>query len=872
MTTVSLVPDIDLPVPVGVLLMALEGVFLLVLQFDKRHISNFAARKLCHAGTGLLMLCLNSKYIINRLFIYALVVVSLTMTWELTPKLPNWRFGIYGDVGITIYLLVVGLWYYVQLPIVVLAPVFFADPAGAVVGRWATRNVPEFNPPWVGSKTVLGSAAVLIVAFFTLHSPARVLPRLLVAVIAAMVEAIGGKYDNLCITAVVLTAWWAKLDKGDPPPRGTERAAAPEYLCVAATDGSGSAMARHGRRSLSSRVCRRKKWGIGAKAAITGLDYNDVPAHVLYEDKLCIIQANVCGIRQRLPLLQGRARSADASVIVACETKIDGTVEAGSLAIKGYTLISRKDRSAHGGGILVWAKTSLNATEIDTADVAEASWILVATVIGNVCICCCYRPPGSTAVDAYLPRSLGKVTIFDPIVTLLVGDFNRHDLDSLYTSTRSLGLKQLIREPTHVRGGTLDMVFTNSDGGCVMTSVDPIEARISDHVCITTTIPLLLSTNSSKATRRGWDFRHADWKGFRAYVHRKLRRRLLSGGCPDRAVSHLESVLHSGMEIFIKAVDIPTGCNSVPWWDNACTDAVASLVRDPTADSRRVALGLIEAKRHEYCDMVREKLTEGRLSCKQFHRLAKELSLSTKAKSCSIPPLELADGVLTTDDSAKAEALAQHFQSKMVLPDSDGPFDAGPRVPDSASTTSLLVDPCDVMSILKRLNVSKAAGPSRIGPRVFRELASILAPPLASLYNNIFRRCQWPRSWKISNICPIYKRKSRRDVRNYRPIALLEIPSRIFERIVSQKLVTHALKNNVIAPDQAAFLPGRGTGDVMWEFVSDAISAMNSRQTWHVLQTDIAGAFDRVDRALLLRRLENAGIRGRLCNLLQNSI
>ncbi|KAF4745431.1 hypothetical protein FOZ62_021348, partial [Perkinsus olseni] len=610
--------------------------------------------------------------------------------------------------------------------------------------------------------------------------------------------------------------------------------------------------------------------GIGAKAAITGLDYNDVPAHVLYEDKLCIIQANVCGIRQRLPLLQGRAQSADASVIVACETKIDGTVEAGSLAIKGYTLISRKDRSAHGGGILVWAKTSLNATEIDTADVAEASWILVATVMGNVCICCCYRPPGSTAVDAYLPRSLGKVTIFDPIVTLLVGDFNRHDLDSLYTSTRSLGLKQLIREPTHVRGGVLDMVFTNSDGGCVMTSVDPIEARISDHVCITTTIPLLLSTNSSKATRRGWDFRHADWKGFRAYVHRKLRRRLLSGGCPDRAVSHLESVLHSGMEIFIKAVDIPTGCNSVPWWDNACTDAVASLVRDPTADSRRVALGLIEAKRHEYCDMVREKLTEGRLSCKQFHRLAKELSLSTKAKSCSIPPLELADGVLTTDDSAKAEALAQHFQSKMVLPDSDGPFDAGPRVLDSASTTSLLVDPCDVMSILKRLNVSKAAGPSCIGPRVFRELASVLAPPLASLYNNIFRRCQWPRSWKISNICPIYKRKSRRDVRNYRPIALLEIPSRIFERIFSQKLVTHALKNNVIAPDQAAFLPGRGTGDVMWEFVSDAISAMNSRQTWHVLQTDIAGAFDRVDRALLLRRLENAGIRGRLCNLLQN--
>ncbi|EER04228.1 conserved hypothetical protein [Perkinsus marinus ATCC 50983] len=66
-----------------------------------------------------------------------------------------------------------------------------------------------------------------------------------------------------------------------------------------------------------------------------------------------------------------------------------------------------------------------------------------------------------------------------------------------------------------------------------------------------------------------------------------------------------------------------------------------------------------------------------------------------------------------------------------------------------------------------------------------------------------------------SNICPIYKRKSKRDLRNYRPIALLEIPSRIFERIIAQKLVHHAITMNILAPDQAAFLPGRCTGDVI---------------------------------------------------------
>mmetsp|Transcript_8326 Transcript_8326/g.8235 ORF Transcript_8326/g.8235 Transcript_8326/m.8235 type:complete len:169 (+) Transcript_8326:3-509(+) len=160
-----------------------------------------------HAGTGLLMLCLNSKYFINRLFIYGLVVSSLIMTWEVIPGLPNWRFGTYGDVGITVYLVVLGVWYYMELPIVVLAPIFFADPAGAVVGRWVSRKAPQFNPPWMGTKTVFGSAAVLVVTFLTLHSPVGALPRLFVALVTALMEAIGGQYDNLFITAVVVSAW-----------------------------------------------------------------------------------------------------------------------------------------------------------------------------------------------------------------------------------------------------------------------------------------------------------------------------------------------------------------------------------------------------------------------------------------------------------------------------------------------------------------------------------------------------------------------------------------------------------------------------------------------------------------------------------------
>ncbi|KAF4690344.1 26S protease regulatory subunit 8, variant 2 [Perkinsus olseni] len=89
-------------------LMAAEGLFLLVLQFDTKHFSDFAARKMCHSLSGLMMLFLPPQYLLCRLYVYAVVIVGLVMTWQLVPALPKWRFGDYGDIGITVYLIIVG--------------------------------------------------------------------------------------------------------------------------------------------------------------------------------------------------------------------------------------------------------------------------------------------------------------------------------------------------------------------------------------------------------------------------------------------------------------------------------------------------------------------------------------------------------------------------------------------------------------------------------------------------------------------------------------------------------------------------------------------------------------------------------------------
>jgi len=184
--------------------MVFESILLSLLLFGPRYLSAFASRKICHAFSGACMIMIGSELAIGRYFVYAVTVLSLAMTWQIVHGLPSIWFGSPRDPGITIYLLLVASWFYFELPVTVLAPVFFADPAGAVVGRYMSKNYSKYNPRWIGQKTVFGSVAVFLTTGLTGHSPA-ISERLALATAATFGEAIGGSFDNLLIAVAVIT-------------------------------------------------------------------------------------------------------------------------------------------------------------------------------------------------------------------------------------------------------------------------------------------------------------------------------------------------------------------------------------------------------------------------------------------------------------------------------------------------------------------------------------------------------------------------------------------------------------------------------------------------------------------------------------------
>lgn len=149
---------------------------------------------------------LDPEQLVHRVFVWSIAVSSIAMTWQLTP-IPCFRFAKPRDVGVTAYLCLVSAWYYFRLPPPILAPVFFADPAGAIVGKVFAKLLGSLNPCWYKNKTVAGSAAVLACTYMTIRFPCTEFQAACISLLAMIAEALGGDYDNLALASVVLLSW-----------------------------------------------------------------------------------------------------------------------------------------------------------------------------------------------------------------------------------------------------------------------------------------------------------------------------------------------------------------------------------------------------------------------------------------------------------------------------------------------------------------------------------------------------------------------------------------------------------------------------------------------------------------------------------------
>jgi hypothetical protein len=224
---------------------------------------------------------------------------------------------------------------------------------------------------------------------------------------------------------------------------------------------------------------------------------------------------------------------------------------------------------------------------------------------------------------------------------------------------------------------------------------------------------------------------------------------------------------------------------------------------------------------------------------------------------------------MATTDPEKAEVLAEFFSSVFVQePEGEVPQPDGVDI-TIPFHTELITDEM-VEKKLSQLDPSKAQGPDAVHPRVLKELRGTLARPIRIIYESTLRTGRLPTLWKRANISAIFKKGSRREAGNYRPVSLTSVVCKIQEKFVRDWLMTHLRENHILSPQQYGFVSGRSTTIQLLQVMEKWTAILDEGGEIDVLYFDFKKAFDTVAHKRLLSKLQAYGVSETIVRWIQN--
>ena len=185
-----------------------------------------------------------------------------------------------------------------------------------------------------------------------------------------------------------------------------------------------------------------------------------------------------------------------------------------------------------------------------------------------------------------------------------------------------------------------------------------------------------------------------------------------------------------------------------------------------------------------------------------------------------------------------------------------------------------LQEPITVAEIdhaLNNLKMGKACGSDGIGPEFYKVNSNLLREHLYVLFNKIFELKVYPVEWCKSLIYPLHKKGNPASVQNYRGISLLNIISKIFTRIIFERLTNWSDIRELIPESQAGGRRGFSTVDNIFclqSLVQKFITKKGGR--FYVLFVDFSKAYDTVLRCKLWEILIQKGLTGNMLVMLQS--
>ena len=617
---------------------------------------------------------------------------------------------------------------------------------------------------------------------------------------------------------------------------------------------------------------------------------------------------NINFLHHKIDSLRELLKISPLEILCVDETKLDNSFPDQQFQIEGFQYPPfRRDRNKFGGGKIVYVKESLITNRITELETVESETICLELTISNKkwFLMFVYRPPNESNKEVFfkeITNSLDKaINKYDNV--FVAGDFNidfsclnkdrnnyLHDFLDNFSLQNIVNLKTCFKS---VGGTILDIMLTNKPRCFQKTST--ITTGLSDcHKMVIT----FLKAHFKKLPPKKIIYRN--YKNFdqNAFLY-DLDQNMIKGKFYNKELN----AYHEFSEVFRNTANKHAPLkektvrgNDAPFMTKNLRKAIMNrsrlkhkYIKYPSRENF-IAFKKMKNQCNSLCKKTKKQFfknscEKGITTNKEFWNLVKPFLTNKGSFSNDIITIKDEKGNFIDDEKELVEMFNNHYINIVEKTSGKPPEESYTKSytnngdivlqiirkyenHPSIQTIKSNIDSqlrfklpkakvSDINSLLKGINIKKATGPDTIPPKFLKMSADIIDSHLCNIINMDIDEDDFSDGGKIASVRPMYKKKSRNKIENYRPVSILNAFSKIYEKYIQNSLTPFVDK--ILSVFISAYRKTYSSNHVLIRLIENWKKSLDCKKFVGAVLMDLSKAFDCIPHDLLIAKMHAYG-------------